>query len=258
MAILNINPYTFIATDYANGMNEIGSVLAPVFPNQTLDEIVNTVYNYVITNYMDEAPPILQERTLKSTIKTIVSGYVNLKRGDYIQFNVDQSYYIKKLIDGTLNLRNPEDILQHIQNVEDCVVESKLDATQQMPLLYTTAIGKSAYNYWSDIIVTPGNWSNFINTFTPPIVKFPIWITSSMEGTLIALSLFHSANKGSLAAELELLLNYAGANIILAIYGSLSVGAAKVALKIEQRPSENCDCDKLDQFELRPDFVPFN
>lgn len=258
MAILNINPYSFIATDYANGMNQIGSVLAPVYPNQTLDEIVDTVYAYVVTNYMEDAPPILQERTLKSTIKAIVSGYVNLKRGDYIQFNVDQTVYVKKLIDGTLNLRNPEDILQHIQNVEDCILQSKLDATQQMPLLYTTAIGKSAYSYWSETIATPGNWSNFINTFTPPIIKFPIWVTSSMEGTLIALSLFHNTNKGRLAAELELLLNYAGANIILAIYGSLSVGAAKVALKLEQRPSENCECDMSDQLEQRPDYVPFN
>lgn len=202
---------------------------------------------------MEEAPPPLQERSLKSTISAIINGYINIENGQAIQLNALQMNFVVELIDGTLALKNPEDILQHIVNVEEKVTASSLDSTQQMPLLYATAIGKAAYSYWSGIVTTPGDWTNFVTSFTPSIVKFPTWVAASMQGTLIGLSMYQNSINGKFAAELQLLLNFVGANTILSLFGSLSVGAGKVVFNFQYRPIPIVACEDIQVEEVKPD-----
>lgn len=252
MALTYINPYSFIAADYVAGMNSVGGVLAPLYPNQTIDALANAVYDFVVTTYMEEAPPPLQAKSLKSSIYAILNSYLNIENGEAIQLNALQMAFVFDLVDGTLELKNPEDIKQHIINVEERITTSKLSVPEQMPLLYATAVGKSAYDYWSIKVTTPGDWANFITSFTPAINKFPFWVTSSMQGTLIGLSNYQNSLNGKFAAELQVLLNYVGANTILALFGSLSVGAGKVVFNLQYRPIPFNICEETLLQEAQP------
>jgi hypothetical protein len=243
MDIRYINSYTYIETDFKNGLDNIGSVLSMLYPNQTIQELVDAVYNYVVTTYMmgDEPNP-LQARSLKSAIYAIINGYINIGSGDSLELNSLQSSFAFELVNGTLELRNPEDIKQHIINIEERITASPLNVNEQAPLLYATAIGKASYDYWANVIVTPTSWSSFITSFTPPIVKFPTWVASAMQGTLIGFSMYQNRINGSLAAELRLVLEYVGANTLLSLFGSLGVGAGKVVFNLQHRPI-NYACD---------------
>lgn len=241
MGIRYINSYTYIETDFKNGLDNIGSVLAPLYPDQTIQSLADAVYNYTITTYMagDEPNP-LQARSLKSAIYAIINGYINIGNGDTLELNSLQSSFAFELVNGTLELRNPEDIKQHIIDIEERITASPLSVNEQVPLLYATAIGKASYDYWANTIanLTPANpWINFINSFTPPIVKFPTWIASAMQGTLIGLSMYQNRINGSLAAELRLVLEYVGANTLLSLFGSLGVGVGKVVFNYSPNPT---------------------
>jgi hypothetical protein len=223
-------------------MDAVASALSMLYPNQTIDDLVNTIYTYVQTNLMDEDDPgPLQERSLKSTIYSNINGYLNLQSGESLFYNPIQLNFAYELTQGVLEIKNPEDILQHIKNVEDRITSSGLSATEQMPLLYSSAVGKAAYSYWANVLNNPmTNWSNFITSFTPNIVKFPSWVVASIEGTLIGLSMYQNNLNGRVAAELQLVLNYAGANTLLALFGSLGVGAGKAIFKFQPRELSPC------------------
>lgn len=94
MEIKYINSYTYIETDFKNGLDNIGSVLSMLYPNQTIQDLVNAVYNYVVTTYMtgDEPNP-LQARSLKSAIYAIINGYINIGNGDTLELNSLQSSF---------------------------------------------------------------------------------------------------------------------------------------------------------------------
>ena len=245
-----INPYSFIAANYSDGMDAIAAVLAPLYPNQTIDDVVNAVYAYVATTYLDSSatppvpPRLLFEQSLKSLIYSIVNGFLNIQSGEYLLYTPEQMEFINRLMETTLACGNPEDMPQNISNIEDEITRSNLTTAEQMPLLYATAVGQAAYTYWVNVLNTPpaaSNWTNFITSFAPGIVKFPYWIAASMQGTLLGISLYDSKYNsnpqmnGQLSAALQMVLDLAGGNIILALFGCLSVGSGKVALNLQPR-----------------------
>jgi hypothetical protein len=237
MEIKYVNPYSFIGANYNAGMDAIAAALAPLYPNQTLDDLVNAVYNYVEGAYFPTPPDsLLIVQTLKSNIYAAINGYLNVQSGAYMQFNSEQMHFVFQLLEGAIDCKNPEDLRRHIMDVEERITISDLSATEQMPLLYATEIGKTAYSYWANIISMPppaNNWTNFITSFTPAIVKFPFWVASSMEGTLIALSMY--ARRDERLSEIQLMLKLTeniGGNIVQALFGALGVGAGKVVFKL--------------------------
>ncbi len=212
--------------------------------------MVNAVYAYVATTYLDSSatppvpPRLLFEQSLKSLIYSIVNGFLNIQSGEYLLYTPEQMEFINRLMETTLACGNPEDMPQNISNIEDEITRSNLTTAEQMPLLYATAVGQAAYTYWVNVLNTPpaaSNWTNFITSFAPGIVKFPYWIAASMQGTLLGISLYDSKYNsnpqmnGQLSAALQMVLDLAGGNIILALFGCLSVGSGKVALNLQPR-----------------------
>lgn len=49
MALRYINPYSGVGSKYSAGLDSVVAVIEPLYPNQTLDDIVNSVYTYVTT-----------------------------------------------------------------------------------------------------------------------------------------------------------------------------------------------------------------
>lgn len=239
MDIKFVNPYGAVSADYNNCMNSISMNIGMYTPaTLTVDLLVDFTYNALINQYNITGLNILQERTLKSVIYTFINGYLNAATGEYLQYNATQMNYVFDLLEGTANSKNPEDILSQLQDIEDSVGISGLTADEQMPLLYAIQVGKTAYTYWANLMVTGmGNWGNFTNTFTPNIVKFPFWVAATIEGSLIANSYLNQQTKrGILAPELQLLINYAGgAPILVGMAGALAVGAGKVLFNLQQR-----------------------
>ena len=233
MELKYINPYTGIGTKYTAGLDAVVAVIEPLYPNQTIDDVVNSIYTYVTTAYSMTPEPI-EEQNIKSLINSTINGYLNYQ----LFYNQQQTYFINKLIGGTLICGNPEDIKQHIQNVEEEIISSGMSTLEQMPLLYATAIGKVAYTYWANVITTPGSWVNFITSFTPAIVKFPYWVATSMQGTLIGLNTLNSLQDSQFANAIQLLLAANGAEILLSLFGSLAVSTGKVVFNLQSRKIE--------------------
>lgn len=227
MAIKYLNPYTASGTKYTAGLNSIVAVLEPLYPNQSIDDVVNAVYTYITTTYTMDPDPV-NEQNLKSIIYAIVNGYLNYS----LNYNPQQTQYIHLLIGETLSSKNPEDILPRIEEIEEEVAESGMPIEEQMPILYATAIGKAACAYWANVVTTPGGWANFITSFTPAVVKYPYWVAASMQGALIGLNI---PNNSQLAKELELILTAIGGNILLSLSGALAVCSGKVVFNLQQK-----------------------
>lgn len=220
-------------------MDSIAAALVTQYPNQTIDELINAVYDYIAATYLS-SPSALEEQSLKSIIATILNGYLNMQSGEYLRYNALQMDYITQLIDGTLACGNPEDIQQHILNIEESLTASRLSPAEQQPILYATAIGKSTYGYWADVIGdinagTPTNWQNFVVSFTPAINKFPSWLAASMQGVLIALNIPYTRLGGDFAETDISTLDYKGGNVVLSVGGALAVGAGKVIFNLQPR-----------------------
>jgi len=241
MDIKFVNPYGAIGADFTNCMNSIGSNIS-MYPTPVIDNLVDFTYSALVSQYSISNMNSLQERTMKSAIYTFINGYLNVATGEYLQYNAVQMNYIYYLLEVIANTKNPEDILSHIQDIEENMATSSLTPEEQMPLLFATQIGKTAYSFWANLMVTGMDpWTNFTNSFTPNIVKFPFWVSAAKEGTLIASSYLHQQTKGGvLATEMQVLINYAlGASIIINLAGALVVGAGKVVFQLKQRKLEN-------------------
>lgn len=51
MEIKFVNPYAAIGADFTTGMDSIASSLSMIYPNQTIDDLTNAVYNKVMSQY---------------------------------------------------------------------------------------------------------------------------------------------------------------------------------------------------------------
>ena len=232
MAVKYLNPYAATGPKYTAGLDAVVAVLAPLYPNQTIDDIVDAVYDYVTTTYTITMGPV-EQQNVKSLIYATINGYLNYQ----LFYNAQQTAFIHQLIGGTLACKNPEDIQQHILDVEEAIAQSNLTAMEQKPLLYATAVGKAAYTYWASVVTSPGpgGWSTFTTSFTPAIVKFPYWVAAGMQGVLIGLNTLNSAVDNQYANALQLLVDAKGADILLALFGSLAVDTGKVVFNLQQK-----------------------
>jgi hypothetical protein len=249
-----LNPYSFIGANYSAGMDAVAATLNPLYPNQTIDDIVNAVYTYVLATYPINGsatpPDPATAQSLKTLIYTIVNGYLNMESGECLEYNPLQMEFISQLLTGVLHAGDPQNIQQHILDVEEEVTASKLTADQQRPILFATAVGNSAYQYWAGVItgLPTGNWNPFITSFTPPIVKFPYWIATAIEGTLIGLNMYDQnstvlqANSlsSAIGSAVNLFLDIKGVNIYLSLFGALPVSAAKVVFNYQPRAITPC------------------
>ena len=156
LQIKYINPYSTISKKYSNGLDAVGTALA--HDEATIALIVDAVYNYVVSTY-GLSLGTLQQENVKSLITSTINGYLNYQ----LFYSPQQMHFIHQLIGGTIACGNPEDIQAHILNVEQEIAQSGMAVAEQMPLLYATAIGNSAYNYWAHIISStdPTDWANF-------------------------------------------------------------------------------------------------
>jgi hypothetical protein len=255
-----LNPYSFVGTNYREGMNSIAGKLSAVYPQQTIDDVVNAVYDYVNDTYSlntGDQQSLAMEQGLKGFIYSLLNAYLNPSSVQLQGMDAMQVSYATSLMDGIISAGDPQNIKQNILDIEEQIARSPLSADQQKPLLYATSIGNSAYDYWANVIGNgsgsgsgsgqgsgsgaPAEWTPFITSFTPPIVKFPYWVGSAVQGSLIGSSMLEqypsSVKSGLLSSTLQLVLDVVGANTILSLFGSLSVNTAKVVFNYE--PSLN-------------------
>lgn len=229
-ALRYVNPYSGISANYVAGLNQIADTLSAIGPEPTIEQVVTAVYNYVTSTY-SMSPDALGEQTTKFMITELINGYLNYN----LLYSPEQTQFIHQLIAGTIVPGNPQDILQHITDVEEQIAQSNLSTADQAPLLYATAIGKSAYSYWATIVTTPGDWAIFTGGFTPPITKFPYWVAAAMQGTLVGLNLFNLQGESDATKIMQTINATEGRLILLTLFGALTINSGKVVYNWQQR-----------------------
>ena len=233
------NPYSYVGTYYANGLDAIiAAQMAPTVPS--FPDFIDDVFDYIKSALFDmgDEPGKLEAQQIKIAINGTISGYINANRTiNDLQLSDAQMQYASELVNGVFNVKNPEDIWQHISDVQEKILGSKLTAEQQMPLLYATAVGFAAYDYWKvKGFDEMGSWWSYIDSFTPPIVKFPTWVSASMEATLISISTLRTGDDNSFAAAIiDSVSKFQGINIVYIVGGTLGVAAGKVFYKWPQK-----------------------
>jgi len=232
MAVTYKNPYPYLATQFAAGMDAIADDLEPITPAPTVDDLVTAVYDYIVSVYYTVDPPeIGDEQTLKSGIYTLINGYNNAQAGGYLQYDSAQMGFIYQLLEATA-VGSPDQIKKKILNIEENIVQSGLTPQQQTPLLMATAVGVKAFDYWEAIITTPGDWGDFITSLAGPELNFPYWVSAAMEGTLMGFNLVKTFPGSELADTFGYLIgNSIGPQA--ALVGALTVGAGRVVFKWE-------------------------
>lgn len=233
------NPYSFIGDHYIAGLDSIiMTLMPPTVP--AFGDFIDKVYDYISSSLFDSGggPNKLEKQEIKIWINNSISGYINANRTiNELQLNTAQMDFATQLVNGVFNVKNPEDIATYISDIEDKIIASKLTAQEQLPLLYATAVGLAAYDYWKVKGFDPmSSWYSYVNSFTPAIVKFPTWISASMEGTLISLSSMSRQSDNALVASIAETVNRSqGGDIVMAVSGSLGLGAGKVIYKWTQK-----------------------
>ena len=233
MAVRCINPYSVIEAKYSEGLD---AIVSSFMGSPTVDDLVNAVYSYVVSAYSMSSVTGIQQQNMKTAIYGTINGYLNYN----LLYNPQQMNFIQPLINGTLACGNPEDINQHILDMEEEITGSGLSSWEQMPLLNATAAGKAAYTYWANQINSaPASWTSYITSFTPPIVKFPYWVAATMQGALIGLNYLNTLKGNSFLDTLGAVTEAEGADVLFPLYGALAVCCGKVIFNYQQRSAGN-------------------
>lgn len=219
----NINPFLDSEKLHFDGLNQIGKELGP---NAKVPDLIEAVFKYVTEVYFDKKVPKQTEVDLKSVISFAINGYLNstVQWGN-TKYSVEQYYFIRSLISNTMSLP-PLSIKDYILDVEENIINGDLSPSEQSPLLLTTAIGKSDFDYWAARIENPDPWNNYFPKPYEVMSYFSHYVIASMIGTLTV------ANSTKfLDVETDRDTNIGDANFIAGLAGSLAVAAGKVIFK---------------------------
>ncbi|HLP53214.1 MAG TPA: hypothetical protein VK154_20135 [Chitinophagales bacterium] len=244
MATTYVNPYSFINAKYAAGLDAIIMALPPSPPvPYTLDNLADAIYNYLqATYFMMDTPDALEIQEMKIWTAEAINGYINLgiETAAYLPFSTAQMSFVNQLVNGVLDVRNPEDIEQYILDIEHKLTCSGLNTIEQAPLLYGTAVARAAYNYWKVKGFDPmSSWIGYVTSFTPAINKFPFWVSASAAGALISLNTSKSKTDNELVSAIERVSDdRRGWSILHALTGSMAVVSGKIIFNVQQRA--NC------------------
>lgn len=235
------NPYTYIKQYYNDGLDDIIAHLSPPTEPE-FNMFINGIYNYLTSVFFSptDSPDQLKEQQIKIAINGIVTSYIYSNRYvEDLKFNDLQMQFATQLVNGVVDVKNPEDIREYILDIEKKILLSKLTPSEQVSLLYATAVGVAAYDYWKvKGFDSGGPWNGYVSSFTPAIDKFTVWISASMEAALIGNNTVRTNSDNSIVTGMfGTMMLVEGFNIVTLVGGILAVTAGKVIYKWTQNPA---------------------
>jgi hypothetical protein len=210
-----INPYPLIGSQHNAGLDDLIAD-APA----TIAEMVDSIYDYVQNLYYP-TPSAETQNEIKAVIYKALNGYENQlirASANSTVFNKSQQVFIEMMLGG-IHQVPVDSIHAFLADVEDNITKSNLSVQEQIPLLLAALTGRYDYEYWINIVESPGDWASYLNANQDiNYAEVPYWVAAAMEGALLA------ATRNDIEDVNE--------NVSIDPAHSLATGIATVAMKI--------------------------
>ncbi len=231
------NPYPKLGQQFKDGLDYIkDNLLTPPPSEVTLEEINDSVAEYLETVFGDEENGDgfnILSSLISSLIPTSANSYQNNQLFNESFFSETQIILITTIMNA-IKSNSVEGINSVLEDAEEEISKSGLSASEQAPLFMAVTYAKASNAYWTEIVSSPGNWENFINSNAAiNHANLPFWTLASFESALNGYAQIQQLDTPSAN-----LVNTAGRTIAFlgALTATLGVSAGKILLKFVQRP----------------------
>jgi hypothetical protein len=234
------NPYPKLGQQFKDGLDYIkDNLLTPAPPEVTLEEINDSVAEYLQTIFGDEENGDefnILSSLISSLIPTAANSYQNNQLFNESFFSQTQVMLISSIMEA-IKSNSVEGINSVLEDAEEEISKSGLSASEQAPLFMAVTYAKASNAYWTEVISSPGQWENFISSNAAiNHANLPFWTLASFESALNGYAQIQQLDTPSAN-----LVNTAGRTIAIlaALTATLGVSAGKILLKFVQRPGTN-------------------
>lgn len=231
------NPYPKLGQQFKDGLDYIkDNLLTPAPPEVTLEEINDSVAEYLQTIFGDEENGD-EFNILSSLISSLIPASANSYQNNQLfneSFFSETQVILITTIMNAIKSNSVEGINSVLEDAEEEISKSGLSASEQAPLFMAVTYAKASNAYWTEVISTPGNWESFINSNAAiNHANLPFWTLATFESALSGFAQVQQLDTPSAN-----LVNTAGRTIAIlaALTSTLGVTAGKVLLKFVQRP----------------------
>lgn len=230
---LLVNPYfSTVGQQHTDGLDAIQSALQGT-------DFLSSVITYIEDTFYP-SPDTQTDNEIRSVTSFAYNDYINNNLDSY---SAQQNYFISLLLNGIFKVP-VNSIPAFLADLNDQVNRSGMSTMEKVPVFMAIAVAISDYQYWLDILTTPGNWSSFLNSdYAINYANLPYWVQAASFGTLAC------ANKAKTYGLIDPP-PVMGVDMVSALTGSLTVVAAKVTTNIIPRISSGsgmsggCDCGR--------------
>jgi len=225
------NPYsTTVGQQHTDGLDAIQAALpGTYFSSSVITYIEDTFY---------PSPDTQTDNEIRSVTIFAGNDYVNNNLEGY---SAQQNYFISLLLNGIFKVP-VNSIPLFLTDLNDQVNRSGMSTMEKVPVFMAIAVAFADYQYWLDILTTPGNWSTYLDSnYAVNYANLPYWVQAASFGTLSC------ANKARTYGLIDPP-PVVGVDMVSALTGSLTVVAAKVIENILPRISSSsgmgggCSC----------------
>lgn len=182
-----INGYSYYATTFTSGLDAIVADLAVADPVDE-DALNTALVDYIESVYYPATVPIYEEQQLQSIMASVFNAYTDSNYPLMEYFHPAQQIVIQQILSG-LEANSIQTLAEYITLVDESLQDSSLSASEQAPLLMTTAILSEAIPYFKTKIATPGDWTDFFDPIEAVNdLELPKWLAALTIGAFIGVT----------------------------------------------------------------------
>jgi len=214
------NPYYFLGANFTDGLD---FVIESIGDNPAISDLSEVVADYLVSEYVPN-PENIEKNELISLTTTAVNGIIgrDLQKNTY--YNGVQMGYISMMLSSIYSI--PVDAVgNRLTDIQERIGESGLNATDKAPLFMAIQMGIDGFDYWKNVVSSPGGWSDYLNSLEAVnFQNIPYFVGAGMEGALLLAN--NSQVKGLIDPPKEI-----GVDIISALGGGVGAASGYVILK---------------------------
>ncbi len=199
-----VNPYSALAQYHKDGLDYI---ITNWDNTKTAEDLVNFVYDYLVTVYTELGSAVSFELIFKGIIANTINGYLNYGEGINPELRGEPVQY--------LNL--------YFERLEDSINTAATTKSPQSNNQFALTFGKASNEYWKTQVdnSATSNWTTYLTgNVATDLNDIPYWVSAAMFGSRYCFDPINS-NSGEAVGSIT----------ITTLAGSLVVSAGKVLLK---------------------------
>lgn len=233
MAIPTYNPYKEANTLFTDGLDYI---IANLPTDATFDDVVTQ-----IRAYFDSLPnPPDDTKVFENISYNSANDYINTRIAQNLNFGANEWAFIDAVLQG-IKENGIESLADFFTAAQEQLAEAEINTATKTSLYAALGLTKASYAYWVNIVGTPGDWADYINTNAAiNYANIPNWVSATFVSALSGYAQVQSPGIG----QSDMFITQGRLTAInTLVAAALAVSAGKVIVKWARRPVIGCGCN---------------